>query len=91
MSLKARDVDRVCDKLDMCVKHGRDRWAYFYYQGKCITRTRRSLGKSKIDNNVRHQIRQQLKLDENEFTEIVGCTLKLPDYVDILRKKKLID
>jgi len=90
MSLRAKDVDKVFNKLGMKVKNGKDRYALFYYEGKLILRTKRSLGKPKIDTKVRHLIRQQLKLSDTEFFQVVDCTLERPDYIKILKKKGLI-
>jgi len=90
MSLDARDVDKVFDKLGMKTKNGKHRYALFYHEGKLILRTRRSLGKRKIDNKVRHLIRQQLKLSDTEFFQVVDCTLERPDYIKILKNKGLI-
>lgn len=90
MSLKAKDVDKVFNKFDMRVKNGKDRYALFYYEGRLILRTKRSLGKHKIDNKVRYLIRQQLKLSDTEFSQAIDCTLGRPDYVKILKNKGLI-
>lgn len=90
MSLKSRDVDRVFDKLQMKVRNGKDRFALFYYKGKYILRTKRSLGDRKIDSKIRHLIRQQLKLNETQFFDLVDCTLERLGYIKILKKKGLI-
>ena len=90
MSLRSRDVDRVFDKLRMKVRDGKDRHALFYHKGKLILRTKRSFGDRKIDSKIRHLIRQQLKLSETEFANVVGCTVNRTEYIKILRKKGLI-
>lgn len=87
MSLRTQDVDRVFDKLEMEVKVGKDVYALFYHKGKLITRTKRSLGRGKIDDEVRHLIRQQLKLSDTEFSGVIGCSLERKHYVDILKRK----
>ena len=90
MSLETRDVDRVYRKLGMKVTDSKDRLARFYHKGKLILLTRRSLGNRKIDGKVRHLIRQQLKLNQTEFSGVVDCTLPGEDYIDILKRKGLI-
>ena len=87
MSLRSRDVDRVFDKLDMKVRDGKDRYALLYHEGKLILRTKRSLGNRKINSKIRHLIRQQLKLNEAEFSNVIDCTLERPGYIEILKKK----
>ena len=90
MSLKARDVDAVFRKFQMESKPGKDIWAEFCYGGKVIIRTRRSFGKHRIEGPVRHEVRQQLKLNEEQFARAIGCSLKREGYIQILKKKKLI-
>ena len=88
MTVKAREFDRLVEKLGLKVRDSRDVLAWFEYDGKIITRTRRSKGSG--DLPMQHSIRQQLKLNENEFRQAIGCTLTLEGYVDILRRKGLL-
>ena len=88
MTVKAREFDRLVKKLGLTVRDSRDVLAWFEYEGKIITRTRRSKGSG--DLPMQHSIRQQLKLNEDEFRQAIGCTLTLDDYVDILRRKGLL-
>lgn len=91
MSLHSNDIDRAWRKLGMVIKPGRDRWAYFYYQNKRILSTRRSWGSGKLDGNVPDFIRQQMKLNEDQFSDLISCPLKLQDYTEILKNKGLIE
>ena len=88
VTVKAREFDRLVAKLGLKVRDSRDILAWFEYDGKIITRTRRSKGSG--DLPMQHSIRQQLKLNEQEFRQAIGCTLSLDDYVKILRKKGLL-
>lgn len=90
MSLRSRDVDKVFNKLRMEVRDGKDRLALFYHEGKLILRTKRSLGNRKINSKIRYLIRQQLKLSEAEFSNVVDCTLERAGYIKILKRKGLI-
>ncbi len=90
MSLKARDVDKVFGKFRMKIKTGNDIYARLYYGGKYILRTKRSLGKHKIEDKVRYLIRQQLKLNEEEFAQAIDCSLKREGYIQILKRKDFI-
>ncbi len=90
MSLKAREVDKVFNKFQMKPKSGNDIWAALYYGGTCVLRTRRSFGKSKIDNDVRYLIRQQLRLNEDQFAQAIDCSLKREGYIQILKRKNFI-
>ena len=88
VTVKAREFDRLVAKLGLQVRESRDILAWFEYDGKIITRTRRSKGSG--DLPMQHSIRQQLKLNEQEFRKAIGCSLSLNDYVEILRKKGLL-
>ena len=39
---------------------------------------------------MQHLLRQQLKLNESQFKDLIDCPLKRPEYVEILRGKGLI-
>ena len=90
MSWNARDLDTGFDKLQMKVRTGKDKLALFYHNGMLVTRTKRPLGKGKVDNTVRHLIGQQLKLSESVFSGIKNYSLGRAVYVQILKKKGYI-
>jgi hypothetical protein len=88
MTIKAHQFDHLVAKLDLKTRNSRDLLAWFEHEGKIITRTRRSKGAG--DLPMQHSIRQQLKLNEEQFSAAIGCTLTREDYIDILRHKGLI-
>jgi hypothetical protein len=88
MTIKAKEFDHLADKLKLKTRNSRDLLAWFEYKGKIITRTRRSKGSG--DLPMQHSIRQQLKLNEGQFKEAIGCTLTRQDYINILRNKGLL-
>jgi len=88
MTIKAHEFDRLAAKLNLKTRDSRDLLAWFEYDGKIITRTRRSKGSG--DLPMQHSIRQQLKLNEKQFREVIGCTLSCQDYIEILRAKGLL-
>jgi len=90
LSLKVGDVDRAFSKLQMEIRESGDKLAFFVYKGKRILSTRRSHGKGKIEGNIPHKIRTQLKLNESEFRDLVQCPLEYDGYVEILKKRKII-
>lgn len=89
MTIKAKDFDHIVDKLGLIVRNAGDRLAWFEYQGKVVTRTRRSHRKGG-DLPFQHSIRQQLKLSEDEFLSAVRCHLSRDDYIEILKQKCLL-
>ncbi len=89
MSIKAKDFDHIVRKLRLKRRSSKDLWVWFEHGGKIITRTRRSWKKGR-DLPFQHSIRQQLKLNENEFRLAVSCHLSRNDYIAILKRKKLL-
>jgi hypothetical protein len=75
----------------MKVKNAGDRIARFYYKGKLIVYTGRSMGSKKLDGNIPHLIRQQMKLNEAQFKDLIDCPLGYDEYVQILKDKGLIE
>ena len=88
MTIKARDFDHLAAKLKLKTRSSRDLLAWFEYKGKKITRTKRSKGSG--DLSMQHSIRQQLKLNEEQFRKAIGCTLTRQNYIEILREKGLL-
>ena len=88
MTIKAREFDALVRKLQMQTRDGRDLHAWFEFEGKVITRTRRSKGSG--DLPMQHSIRQQLKVNEMQMRELIRCTLGRDDYLEILRNRGLL-
>lgn len=88
MTIKAHEFDRLISKFKFKTRNSRDLLAWFEYEGKIITRTRRSRGSG--DLPMQHSIRQQMKLNEKQFREAIDCTLTHHDYIEILRDKGLL-
>jgi len=87
VSIKASDIDRAWDKLKMVIKNSGDKHALFYVDGQLILRTKRSMGAGKLDGNIPNLIRQQMKLNEQQFADLIACPLTRDGYVQILRGK----
>lgn len=88
MTIKAHEFDRIIEKFEFKTRDSGDLLAWFEYQGKIITRTRRSKGSGELP--MQHSIRQQMKLNEDQLREAIRCTLKKEDYINILKSKGLI-
>ena len=88
MTIKAREFDVIVQKLQLQVRQTHHLIAWFEYEGKIITRTRRS--QKSGDLPMQHSIRQQLKINENQMRALIGCSLTRDDYIEILREKGLL-
>ena len=88
MTIKAREFDRLVAKFGLRTRDSGDLLAWFEFEGKIILHTRRSKGSG--DLPMQHSIRQQLKLNEEQLRQAVGCHLTKNDYIEILRAKGLV-
>jgi hypothetical protein len=85
--MKVHEFGRLESKLRLKTRNAADRLAWFEYHGKVITRTKRSHGNKDLPGNL---IRQQLKLNEEELSGVISCSVQFDGYVQILKKKGLI-
>ena len=90
MSVSADVLDRMWAKFGMETKDGRDRFAYLNVDGKLILSTRRSHGRGKMSDNIATFIRQQMKLNEDQFRDAINCPMDRKKYIDVLKAKGLI-
>lgn len=84
MRLKRHDFESIVTKLRLVTRNSGDRHAWFEHEGKIVTRTKRSFGTGELPTDL---IRQQLKLNEEQLADLVGCTFGRADYVEVLRQK----
>jgi len=85
--MKVHEFSKLETKLQLRTRNSGDRLAWFEHEGKVITRTKRSHGNKDLPE---HLIRQQLKLNEQQFSGLISCSVTHDDYVEILTKKGLI-
>lgn len=91
MSIKAGDLDRAWEKLGFDIDGTkRDVSATLWLDGVLILHTRRSHGAGKLDGKIPHFIRQQMKLNEQQFGTALACPLGRAEYLEILRTKGAI-
>lgn len=88
MQIKAKEFDRVIDKLQMVVRDSGDKICWFYYKGKKTVKTMRSQGSG--DLPCPDKIRQQLKVNEDQMRGLISCSFSLQNYVDLLKEKRII-
>ncbi len=84
--MKAREFEKIVNKLDLKVRNSRDRLAWLEHEGRTIVRTKRSHGNKEAPE---HLIRQQLKVNEKELAGLISCSVSKEDYINILVRKKI--
>lgn len=87
VNLKRHHFESIVTKLGLITRNSGDRHAWFEHDGRVITRTKRSFGSGELPTDL---IRQQLKLNEQQLADLVGCQIGRPEYVEILRGKGLL-
>jgi hypothetical protein len=91
MQLKKTELTRIFNKLNLEVRSTTHHYGWFTYQGKKILRVHYSHGKGDIPGKVSDKIRSQLKLSQDDLRELINCPLSVADYIEILKRKGLIN
>ena len=86
--MKVHEFTRLENKLGLKTRNSGDRLAWFEHNGKAVVFTKRSHGNKEPPENL---IRQQLKLNETQFSGLLSCSVSRGQYVEILRSKKIIN
>lgn len=85
--MKVHEFTKIENKLGLKTRNAGDRLAWFEHDGVVVVRTKRSHGNKDLPENL---IRQQLKLNETQFSGLISCSVNRSDYIEILRAKKII-
>ena len=90
MTIRARDFDRVINKLGFQTRESHHLLAWLEHDGKVVVRTKRSHTPRSRDLPAQHSIRRQMKLNEEEFRQALSCSIDAEGYVELLRRKDVI-
>ena len=85
--MKVHEYTRIETKLGLKTRNSGDRLSWFEYEGVTVVRTKRSQGNKDLPE---HLIRQQLKLNEKQFSDLIDCPLTKEGYIAILTAKGII-
>ena len=89
MSIRARDFDRIINKLGFTTRDSGDLLAWFEHNGKKVAYTKRSHIRGR-DLPFQHSIRQQMHLNQQELRLVLTCTLGREEYIQLLTRKGII-
>ncbi len=64
--------------------------ARFYYKGEWIMRTAFSKGRSEIRTGTLNAIRNNLKMNREEFIQFADCPMTIDDLIEIFKSVNLI-
>src|SRR5260370_36143295 len=85
--MKLHEYNKIENKLELQHRDAGDRLSWFVHEGVTVVRTKRSHGNKELPG---HLIRQQLKLNERQFSDLIGCSLTQKDHNEILLVKGLL-
>lgn len=88
--MKVREFETVIRKLRLETRNASDRLAWFRYDGISYVFTKRSYGKRGGEVPHSDMIRQQLRLNEKQMRDCIGCTFGYEDYVRHLKDTGVI-
>jgi hypothetical protein len=88
--LKVKDAIQIFEKLEMEIREGRDTLAFFKWEGKIILWSKVPHKRGELKGKLKYFIRQQLKLNENQFKDLQDCKMWRKDYLEILKIKGLL-
>ena len=89
MTIRARDFDLLIRKFGFQTRNSGDLLAWFELEGNVVVRTKRSHTRGR-DLPFQHNIRQQMKLNEEELAQALRCDIDRDGYVELLRCKGVI-
>ncbi len=81
---------RALRKLGMEIREGQDTLAFFRWRDKLILWTRVPHKSGELKGQLPHFVRQQLKLNESQFRDLIACPLGREEFLGILKQKGLL-
>ena len=78
------------NKLLINFASGKELNGWFYYKDRKILRVTILKGRDELKIGTQNSIRNKLRLSSRDFDDLINCPLRLEDYIDILKEKKLI-
>lgn len=90
MQLKWRQVVQITEKLKVNLRDGKHLNGWVEHEGKKLLFVRLSKGEGDVPGTVADKIRQQYKLNEEQFGKLRDCPLSYEGYIEILRGKGLV-
>lgn len=88
--LKVREARKVFEKLGMKIREGRDTIASLYHEGRLVIRTKVPHKSGELKGKLPHYVRQQLRVNEIQFSGIKDCTIERDGYIRILAEKGIV-
>ena len=90
MQIKLKEARAIAAKLRVDLRNTTHKIGWVEYKGVKILPVKISFGQGDIPGKVSDKIRQQYRVNEEQFRDLVACPLDYDGYIQILTKKGLI-
>ncbi|MCK5059235.1 MAG: hypothetical protein KAT34_21480 [Candidatus Aminicenantes bacterium] len=77
-------------KLGIEFRSGKELNGWFYFNNQKILRVTIPKGRDELKIGTQNAIRDKLRLNSPNFDNLINCSLRLDNYIDILKEKKVI-
>lgn len=77
-------------KLGINFRSGKELNGWFYSNNQKILRVTIPKGRDELKIGTQNSIRDKLRLSSADFDDLINCPLRLEDYIDILKEKRVI-
>ncbi len=91
MILRKRDLERIFRKL--CIEERKSKHhirGYLIYEGKKILSLHYSFGRGDMPGRISEKFRKSLNASAEELEGLVECSIDGDQYIELLRKKGII-
>lgn len=84
--VKVKKLRQALERKGFRLSERNHHYYYFYHEGKKTrVKTKISHGNDSISDPLIHSMRNQMKLNKNQFFNFVECPLTEAEYIEILR------
>ena len=91
MSIRASELDHAWHKVGLQTRQGRRHIiAQLRLGGKLYLTTMRSRGSGALRGQLPDLIRQQMRLDKQQFADLLNCPLKRDGFLQILADRGVV-
>jgi len=87
---KNKVKDSLEKKLNINFGGGKELNGWLYYKKRKILRVTIPKGRGELKIGTQNAIRDKLRLNSPDFDDLINCPLRLEDYINILKEKRLI-
>jgi len=89
--MKTYEIEKIFKKLDLKVRSTTHKYGWLVVNKRKILRVHYSHGRGDIPEKIANKIRGQLKLSQKDLRDLIDCPLTYGDYINILRRKGILE